>query len=185
MLVASSFLFLVAMPAAAQPHQRTGFFIGLGLGGGSDNEEYVGGESQSEAGGVGNFRLGGALTPDVVLGLESTVFTRTVEFSDGSDARLTASVSALAVTWFPSHAGFYFRGGVGVARAQAEFSSGGITIEGGENGLGLLVALGNEWRLTQKFALGPQAEFVFLNIDGDAVDTINYAALSAQATWYW
>ncbi|GJM44479.1 MAG: hypothetical protein DHS20C21_13210 [Gemmatimonadota bacterium] len=171
--------------AATKPHNRTGFFIGIGLGGGSDNEEYKGGGSQSEPGGVGSFRIGGALGADVVLGLESSTFTRAVEFSDGTDARFTASVGTLAVTWFPTHAGFYLRGGLGGAQGRVEFRNGGVRLEGNENGFGTLFAIGNEWRLSDKFALGPQAEFVFLNIGGDIVDTINYGAISAQGTWYW
>jgi hypothetical protein len=45
--------------------------------------------------------------------------------------------------------------------------------------------MGYEWRLTQKFALGPQVEFVYLNIGGDLVDTANFFDATLGFNWYW
>jgi hypothetical protein len=65
---------LVAPASAAQPHDRTGFFIGFGAGAGTAGWENGGDRS---GGFVGNFRIGYAVAPNVtrLLALHSILET--------------------------------------------------------------------------------------------------------------
>jgi hypothetical protein len=170
---------------AAYDHERNGFFIGFGLGGGSDEEKYKGLDDDSGGGGVGNFRIGGALNRTFALGLETTGFTRQTDIAGGGTLQRNATVAALAATVFPTQGGYYLRGGVGFARVSAEYRDAGLTLSGDEGGLGVLFATGYEFRLTPKFALAPQFEVAGAAIDGDVVDTVSWWGLSAQLNWWW
>lgn len=175
-----------ATPAhAAHEHARNGFYIGFGVGGGGVEEKYKDLEDDSGGGGVGNFRIGGALNRTIAIGFEGTGFARETDVAGGGKLTRSASLAALGVTVFPAQGGYYLRGGVGFARVAAEYREGGLTIEGDENGLGLLVATGYEFRLTPKFALAPQVEFVGLGIDEEVVDSVSYWGLTAQMNWWW
>ena len=68
------FLVLFAGQAlATQPHNRTGFMIGFGVGGGSGGLE---GEPDREGGATGKFRIGYSLRPDLVLHYEGSAWQR-------------------------------------------------------------------------------------------------------------
>jgi hypothetical protein len=176
--------------ANPHPHQRTGFFIGLGLGWGNAGADLVGSTSTDrEDSGSGNFRLGWAVTPSVTLGLENSSWVKTYAVAGASpatDLTLTTTASTFAVTVFPQNMGLYMRGGIGVASASVEIEpDGGPTLSDTEYGLGVLAAAGYEWRLTQKFALGPQLQWVFMNIDDEVTESIDFFSATVQATWYW
>jgi hypothetical protein len=53
-----------------------------------------------------------------------------------------------------------------------------------DNGFGLLGAFGYEWRLTPKFAMGPEVEFVYLNVGGE-FGAANYVSGTWMLNWYW
>jgi hypothetical protein len=189
-------LALAGTAQAGKPHDRTGFFIGFGLGGGSASWDWKGGGSESEGSGAGNFRIGGAVKPNLVLHLESSAWIKSWDVVDGTTggkigtADLTLSAATFAATFFPGNKGFFLRGGLGFATASAT-----VTIETGtvfdvsgestDTGLGLVAATGYEWRLTDKFAMGPQVELVFLGIDGDLIDNALFVDGSLQFNWYW
>jgi outer membrane autotransporter protein len=103
---------------------------------------------------------------------------------------LTLSAVTFGVTYFPGNMGFFVRGGLGFASADATVAleTGGVFDVSGESvdtGLGILAATGYEWRLTDKFALGPQVELVYLAIDGDLVENAVVVDGSLQFNWYW
>lgn len=176
---------LATTAQAAHPHERNGFYIGFGVGGGGDEERYKGLGDDSGGGGVGNFRIGGALNPTIAIGLESAAFTRQTDVAGGGTLTRTASVAAFGATVFPTQGGYYLRGGVGFARVSAEYREGGLTLSGDENGLGMLFATGYEFRLTPKFALAPQFEVAGAAIDEEVVDSVTWWGLSAQLNWWW
>jgi hypothetical protein len=194
------FVFLLAVAVLASPwaagvasadpypHARTGFFIGFGLGWGNAGASLASGvDVDRENSGSGNFRLGWAANQSVTLGLESSSWLKTYDLggTQSTDLKLTTTVTTFAVTVFPQNVGVYLRGGIGVAAASAEVSSGAASVEDTEYGLGLLAAVGYEWRLTGKFALGPQLQWTLLNIDDAITESIDFFSATAQATWYW
>lgn len=167
---------------AAQPHQRSGFFIGFNLGAGNAEISVPDvGDSDRAWGGAADFRLGGAIKEDLLLGAESSGWAK-----DKDGTTVTLSAIALAATYYPGNQGFFLRGGMGLATSSVEIElTNGFTQSKNETGFGLLGAMGYEWRLTKKFALGPQVEFVYLNIGGDLVDTANFFDVTLGFNWYW
>ena len=178
----------VAAPALAgnHAHARDGFYLGLGLGWGNAGAEVQGLNPDRANSGSGNFRLGWALNERVTVGLENTTWIKDYDISGtGANLELTGTVTTFAVTVFPHNIGFYLRGGIGVATGSAKITSGSFTFDDTETGFGALASFGYEWRLTPKFALGPQFQYAYLNIDGDGTESVDFVSLTAQATWYW
>ena len=174
---------MLASPAQAgsHPHDRSGFFIGFNLGGGTADINVDNFDTDREWGGAGNFRLGGAIKNNLLLGAESTAW---VKDEDGA----TVSLSSLlfGVTYYPGDMGFFLRGGIGFGSSSFEADlGGGFRLSKDETGFALAGAVGYEWRLTGKFALGPQVEFTYMNIGGDLVDTANFFDATLGFNWYW
>lgn len=196
----------VATRASADdhPHTRGGFVLGLGLGVGSaegrlDDDRDVLFTTERTGGGAANFRIGYAANPSLVLGLESTVWGRTDEervFGGNVEISTTLSITAFALTWYPTEGGFFARAGLGVGVARQEYDLGGVSAEIDGSGVGLLLAAGYEWRLTKTFALGAQFDLGFMNLgdlevqdeNGDPTDaqvTFNTSSISVVANWYF
>lgn len=174
-------LSLPAAPAAAGdwPHDRNGFMIGFGVGGGSLGIEDG---DEREGSGIGNFRVGYAVRPDLVLALETEGWTKSFD-SVAGDVTWSFSVATAALTWYPGAQGAYLRGGIGVGVADAELDLGSITVSGNESGLGAAAAAGYEWRLTRKFALGPEAQFYWMDLED--LGSANLFGGSLNFDWYW
>jgi hypothetical protein len=178
----------VVSPAMAGDHpaNRNGFFIGVGAGWGNLGVDLGSLETDRENSFSGNFRFGWAVADNVAIGLESSTWTKRYDIAGANlNLNLLASVTTFAVTYFPGNMGLYLRGGLGFGTAREELEGGGTTIEDTQNGLGLLTAVGYEWRLTEKFALGPQAQWAYLDIGDAGLESVDFVSLSAQATWYW
>ena len=186
---------MLALPVLAGTHapNRTGFFIGFGIGGGSAAAEpgagaasLGAGDVDRESGGSGNFRFGWAISDRATLGLENTSWLKSYDVSGTNiDATITLNVTTFAVTYFPSNVGFYLRGGLGFGTAAVKWEQGGASVEGNTVGIGFIAATGWEWRLTQKFALGPQLQYAYIGVDDQELKTADFASLTAQMTWYW
>jgi len=179
---------IVAAPALAGTHEanRTGFFIGFGAGWGNAGADYQGLDADRENSVSGNFRLGWAASDQLTIGLETSGWTKKYDITGTSaDLTLTATVTTMAVTYFPANMGLFLRGGVGVASGRVNISDSTIDITNSDTGLGLLAATGYEWRLTQKFALGPQLQYTYLGLDGDDTEKVEFVSLTAQLNWYW
>ena len=167
--------------AGAYPHDHHGFFIGFNLGAGTAQIKNDGESSDHEWGGAGNFRLGGAVKNNLLLGAEFTGWTK-----DDNGNTVSLSSILFAVTYYPTDQGFYLRGGAGFGGSH--FSTdlpNGSTLSKDESGFAMALATGYEWRLTKKFALGPQVEFNWLDIGGDLVDTANFFDATLGFNWYW
>ena len=183
-VVVSSAIVSPAM-AGDHPHARAGFFIGLGAGWGNMGVDLGSPDADRQNSVSGNFRFGWSVMDNLAIGLESSSWTKNYDVDATTDLSLLANVTTFAMTFFPGNMGMYLRGGLGFSSARAEFKSGGVEIGQTEYGLGLLGAIGYEWRLTEKFALGPQAQWAYLNIDDQALQNVDFMSLTAQATWYW
>ncbi len=163
-----------------EPHARTGFYIGFGVGAGNAG---IKNGADRETGADGMFRLGWAVRHDLVIGYEGSAWTRT-ENQFGIDVTSTFSVSVLAVTYYPNNHGIFLKAGIGFARATLEAAQGSLKVSNDDDGLGLLGALGFEWRLTRKFAMGPEVQFAYLDVGG-LVDAANYIDGLLTFNWYW
>lgn len=159
-------------------HNRDGWMLGLGIGGGSAGLEVDGlGSSDREGGGAGLFRVGYVIQPQFGIGLESSAWSKEV---DGD--RLTFSVTTAAASYYPGAGSFFLRGGVGVANGEFSTHSGSTTVKTSESGVGFLVGAGTEWRLARSFALGPEVTYSYGSFDGF---NTNYFTGALQATWYF
>ena len=109
----------------------------------------------------------------------------------------TLSVLAFGVSWFPRQGGFFVRGGVGLGIYDEKAEVGNLTIQYDETGLGLMAAFGYEMRLGEKFALGPQIDFAYIDLGevdleepdgtriGKAEASFEYVSLSIGLNWYF
>jgi hypothetical protein len=172
--------------AGVHPHSRESFVIGIGVGGGVANIDFVdvSGQDNDENGGVGYFRFGRAVGDNLILGLEASGWG-TEKTIDGDDTDWAMGYLAATLTWFPGNGGTYLRGGAGFAGTEFKAVQGARTVSEEEDGFVLLGALGYEWRVTKHIALGPQIEYAYLHIDGDLVDNAGYASGSIQLNYYW
>jgi hypothetical protein len=179
-----SMVLLVAsvLPVAAgrYDHARTGFFVGFGLGGG--NAGIKDGDSR-ENGGAGSFRVGYAVRQDLVVGLENAAWVKS-ETVSGIDLTLSFNVATFGVTYYPGNQGLYVKGGIGFGSAKWEAAVGNAKLSWTDSGLGLLGAAGYEWRLTQKFAIGPEVAFAYLNVGGD-LESADFVSGHVTFNWYW
>lgn len=188
-------LSLAVTAEAGRPHKRTGLALGFGLGGGTaawDWSQPVFGNA-NEGSGTGNVRIGGAIRQDLVLGLEASAWAKNYDIlvagQSVGTAKVTFSTTTFAGTWYPGGGGYFVRGGVGLAAAKLEvtFPVGPFdSAQHTDSGVGLLAATGYEWRLTDKFAMGPQVELAFLGIHGgELVGNVLIVDGGLEFNWYW
>lgn len=165
--------------AAEHPHERDGWTFGFNLGGGSAAIEFDGEASDREPGGGGNVRVGYCPGPNAAILLENSSWSEKVD-----DATWVLNLTSFAATYFPGGQGFYVRGGLGLGVISVEQDLGsGLTLESRDTGFGLLAAGGYEFRLLRTFSLGPQVEYVWMDV-GDGI-TGNFVNLTAALNWYW
>jgi hypothetical protein len=179
----------VAVDAA--PNTRLGWCVGVGFGIESVSWNDADGRD-TENSGTANARIGYAVKPDLVLGVEFWSWAKEYEIQTSAnvvpvDVRLTATT--LCTTYFPGGGGFFIRLGAGLAygRLQVAPPSNVTTvpaIDDNETGFAALLAPGFEWRFTQRFALGAQGDVVYLGLGNVLDDAFGYG-VNAQFNWYW
>jgi hypothetical protein len=147
-------LLLLASPAFAQGASaaRQGFTVSFGLGAGSAGFTYEGNSSEDRlTGPSGYLRLGGALTPNLVLAGETHGWTRT----EGSITSRVGYLMAVA-QWYPqASGGFHLVGGLGVGmiNERDEDPTFSYTLESA--GGALQLGAGYDVRMTRSFSLTP------------------------------
>ncbi len=177
---------LLAGPGAAEQHPdlRQSWYIGGGVGWGSaDGDFTVIGDIKRQNGITGFFRFGRALNDRWSFGLESAVWEETFE---DQNIKWTLATIALSATYFVPKVGLYGRAGIGLGSSFFEQSQaiGGRVVQD-TAGLEFMGAIGYEYRLLPKLALGPQIDFVYIEMDSDITLKANFFTVSAQVTWYW
>jgi hypothetical protein len=150
------------------------------------------GDRKVEGSGAGNARIGYAVKPDLVVGVEFWGWAKNYDISTETlpvpvDVKLSATT--LAVTYFPGNAGFFIRLGAGFAygRIKVEPPPSVTSVPAGTQsytGFAVDLAPGYEFRMTQRFALGAQGDVVYLAL-GDALEDVFGYGVSAQFNWYW
>lgn len=165
---------LVAVPQNAHAQARDGFFIGLGIGGGSFG---CSGCVDRQSGVSGHLKLGTTLNQQLLLGVESTAWTK-----EESGARMThANLSAIAQFYPAPASGFFLKGGIGVSTLEASASGGGFSFSARETGLGLTAGLGYDVRVGNAFSVSPYGTFGWGNFEGGSANTFQ---LGLGVTWH-
>ncbi|MGH8245753.1 MAG: hypothetical protein ACREUU_04905 [Gammaproteobacteria bacterium] len=149
---------LAAGVASAQrPQTREGFWIGFGFGGGSaglscnTSFDPACANLTRETGFTGHLRIGGTLSPKVLLGGESTAWTK-------KESGVTAQLGNLAavVYFYPAPAtGFFVKGGPGFSYHRED--DGTTTLTG--TGFGFTIGAGYDVRVGTNISLSPVANF--------------------------
>lgn len=160
-------LALVLVPAASAQGTapiREGFWIGFGLGYGSLGFDCTGCGSEREGALSGYLKLGGTLSPKLLLGGETNGWTK-----DDQGTTVTAGNASAVIYFYPSPAGgFFLRGGLGFAT----LSIGGFD----ESGVGGVIGTGFDIRMGPKTSITPVFNFNFGSLsDGVSQNVIQLA----------
>src|SRR4051812_44784687 len=116
---------IVAGSAAAQARakiqEHRGFWIGFGVGGGTNLSEGLDGKRLG--GGAGYLRLGGTVSQRVLLGFDGVFWGR-----DQSGNTIARGNGSFAMLFYPSaRGGGFLKGGLGWANISRETTSGNTT----------------------------------------------------------
>ncbi len=170
--------FTVSIAAAGQyPQDHNAWSIGFGVGGASAGATADNGASSDREGSVmGNFRIGYPLNEMVSLAYEGNAWSKS---QDG--VTLTFAANTIGVAVFPSE-GLVLRGGIGFGSATLAATGFGGTFTTTENGLGLHVAGGYDFRLGRTFAIGPQVDYGYTSFSGGHVD---WFGAGLNFNWYF
>jgi hypothetical protein len=165
----------VSLPANAQePPAHRGFWIGFGLGGGTNLTTAL--DDGSPAGFSGNFRLGGTLSPRWLLGAESAGWIRDVDLDVWA---YRGNFSAI-VLFYPSAAGgLFLKAGAGMAMIN-QTSSETIRIDGvdvtasvsaTEMGFGGTFGVGYDLKIGRNLYLVPEITWLLQGFEGRTTNT--------------
>jgi hypothetical protein len=178
-LLALAILSLVALPARAQREAKhQGFWIGFGIGGGSnlstDAEGY-------RAGGAAYVRMGGTLSQSVLLGGELAGWGRSVRGTTISRANFNG-----IVTFYPARTGLFLKGGVGFATWMSSTGAGNITTTYTDGGFGASGGLGYDLQIGGNLFLTPNVDFVYQYVESSVFTNTNgYLLLfTLGLTWH-
>lgn len=139
-----------------------GFWISIGLGAGSAGADCSICTNERETGLSGYFRLGAAVTPQVLIGVETNGWTK----SEGGLDQTISALSAVAY-WYPVRNGpVFLRGGLGLMTFTADDGFDELTA----TGLALSVGAGYNFRTGRNFSLTP---FINILVNGGADAKIN------------
>jgi len=152
--VAAALIVPGALEAQSGP-RHSGMWLGVGAGAGSARvtcatcvEERLGGPS-------GYLRLGGTISPSVLLGGEGSIWVKTDEDQD----QLLGSVNAIALLYPRLTSGFHVKGGLGVLRYQVnEDQNPDATAK--VSGLSLVLGVGYDLKVASQYSLSPFASLV-------------------------
>jgi hypothetical protein len=168
--------------ANAEEHKHDGFFLRLapGLGGFSASETLGTNELEvSGRNGLFNFSIGGALTENLILHLDTSGMSSsdpTIKMNGQSgttNGKLSTSVIGVGLTsYFSSNV--YLTGAIGIARTT--YKSNGSTFET-DSGWGINLMLGKEWWVSENWGLGVAGQFLYTTCpdpvgNGTTVDLI-------------
>jgi hypothetical protein len=166
-------LLVVAEPARAQAGtpERQGFWINVGLGGGSLGCSDCG---TRETGLSGQLSLGGTINKHLLIGASSNGWTKS---EDG--ITLTMSSLTAMVRYYPSATGgFYLTGGLGVSQVDLGIAGYG---SGSDTGTSALLGLGYDLRIGKNVSLTPFWNGIGASFDGGDA---NFGQIGISFTWH-
>jgi hypothetical protein len=167
-------------PAAAQRREprHDGFWVGFGFGAGSNLTE---GYDDARLGGSGYVRLGGTVSPMLLIGGEAMAWVREQNGTTVSQGNLTASVLL-----YPARRGLYLKGGLGFASWSQASSSGNTTVTTTEGGFGATVGGGYDLQIGNNLFLTPNLDFLIQVVESTTFSaTTGYLILfTLGLTWH-
>jgi hypothetical protein len=177
---------LLEAQSTARPNTRQGFWIGLGLGTGSAGLDCTSCSDDRVGGLSGNVRLGGSVSPSVLLGGETNGWSHS---ESGLDEVL--GFASFVALWYPSRAGaFYLKFGLGGMSYKADDGVDELTATAPAGSFGL----GYEFRVGPNFSVTPffnslVTSAVDVQFNGDPLPTgedikVSLLQLGVGVTWH-
>ncbi|MCH7874434.1 MAG: outer membrane beta-barrel protein [Gemmatimonadetes bacterium] len=174
------FLYVLAaltLSAAPLPAQREakheGFWIGFGVGAGSDLSDAA---QDTRGGGAVYLRLGGTINPMLLVGGEISGWARRQNNTTLSRGNVTGTIY-----FYPVRRGFFLKSGLGFATRSLEAPLGGGTLTLSEKGFGVTVGGGYDVQIGGNLFLVPNLDFLIQVID-DNTDVISL--FTVGLTWH-
>jgi hypothetical protein len=169
---------VVAIPhdaeAQGRPQTREGFFIGFGFGYASFSCEGCG---DREDGVGGHLKLGGTLSPSVLIGAESSAWTK-----DEGGSRITHGNLSAIIQFYPMpESGFFLKGGAGFSRLEVSASGGGFSATASDEGFGFTAGAGYDVRVGDNFSLSPYGSYQWGDFEGGSA---NHFQVGLGVTWH-
>jgi hypothetical protein len=178
--LAGLILAFLAAPAAAQRREarHDGFWIGFGVGGGSN---LTNGYDDARLGGAGYVRLGGTVSPMLLVGGEAMGWVREQNSTTVSQGNLTATVMV-----YPVRRGFFLKGGLGFASWSQASPAGPGTLTVTEGGFGATLGGGYDLQIGTNLFLTPNVDFLLQVVDSEVfAATTGYLILfTLGLTWH-
>jgi hypothetical protein len=176
-------LFSASMAEAKQlengQNDRKGFLIGLGAGVGFLDLNYVG-FNENKAAFVGDVKIGGGITEDILLMYDGSVVDTQI---NGTDVMIYNF--PVAVQWFFAD-NFYVRPGIGLSIATASQNFSGTTVSiTSQTSFGVDFAAGYEFRFGRYFALSPEIVYHYSYIRDSTYGNGNANTVGGQASLLW
>lgn len=158
--------------------RREGFWLsaGIGVGGESFDARDGLGWSDNVSGGVGYLKLGGTVSPSLLLGVELQGWGANFYesgFSGVSYERALGSLMGIAQFYPAERSDFWLRGGLGLAVDQLRDYSGGAAYETSRYGTAVAIGLGYDIPVARKISITPSLDLV-----GQHYDTHNERLLT-------
>src|SRR5580765_3040464 len=181
LIVAASLTSARNASADPYPQTRDGFYLGLGVGGGTGAASISGNgfsaSSNRQGGAVGSVRLGWSVMPQLSVGVESNSWARTE-----SGTTVSMGVATFGATYYPSTTqGFFVRSGIGFGNERVSVNQSNASGSASQSGFGFTAGTGYEMRLTQHWGIGPAVDYGYVNVKDQGFNiSSNYVNFTAQ-----
>ena len=144
----------LSVASAQHPQTRKGFWVGFGFGWGSYGISCDGCSGLGREGSyTGNIRLGGTLSPHLLLGAEGIAWSKSE-----NGGTVTAGNTSLAAFYYPKPAGgLFLSAGVGLSRAEVS----GSGVSAGHTGPGFTAGAGYDLRIAANTSITPTLNWVY------------------------
>lgn len=174
-VLAMATLVFTAVPGTAQQATRhQGFWISFGFGPGWDLDAPLG---DANFGGAGYLRLGGTVTPQLLIGGEASGWTR-----DDSGITKTRGNATASVLFYPLlRGGVFLKSGIGFGTQSVQTNTFGVTTTISDEGFGITFGAGYDIRLGRNFYITPNADYLVQRIGGASR---NLVLVTVGATWH-
>jgi hypothetical protein len=177
-LVVLPLLLAMAGPliAQARPHTRAGFWFGFGLGFGSAGVECTGCSNDRVSGYSGYLRLGGTVSPSVLLGGETNGW-----FHSADGVTESIGFASFVAVFYPSReSGFYLKVGLGGMNYMADDGTDEIKAVAPAVTLGA----GYEFRIGRNMSIVPFLNSLASSDANFEVNGVDVAANDIQITLF-
>lgn len=158
-LLTAAALLSLSTPASAQrnPQVRDGFMVSLGVGAGSAGVSCSGCVTDRENGPVLSLMLGGAVSPSLILGVETHGWAKQQNGETMKNGFLTG-----VAQWYPSvESGFFIKAGAGFGQVSDEAidpAFGTLKVE--STGVAYQIGTGYDFRVGKNFSLSPFVNYL-------------------------